>query len=127
MQPPLSGQKPPAKRCRELSYGAGSAGPVPPLGLRRDDPEPGTDGGTVPLRPLPARQGAAYLASRFASGTRQTGGTHWAGGASVARRAGCSLFPRFALIKGGGEKSRETTRVSRRASSAAFHPAIAPF
>lgn len=74
--------------------------PAMPLGLHCDDPQPSTDSGTIPLCPLPAHRGAAYLTPRFASGTRQTGGTHGAGGATVARRAGCSLFPRFALKEG---------------------------
>jgi len=80
-------------------------------GSHRDGPEPSTDTGTVPLG-----RGAAHLAPRFAGGTRQTGGTHGAGGASVARRAGCSLFPRFALMKG-----RKTKAVSRGDPGAARH------
>lgn len=47
--------------------------------------------------------GFAYLAPRLASRTCETGGTHGAGGASVARRAGCSLLSGFALNE--GEKS----------------------
>lgn len=46
------------------------------------------------------KEGFAYLAPRLASRTCETGGTHGAGGASVARGAGCSLLSGFALNEG---------------------------
>lgn len=46
------------------------------------------------------KEGFAYLAPRLASRTCETGGTHGAGGASVACGAGCSLLSGFALNEG---------------------------
>lgn len=59
-------------------------------------------GGTDPLPQFffPQGEGFAYLAPRLASRTCETGGTHGAGGASVARGAGCSLLSGFALNEG---------------------------
>lgn len=49
---------------------------------------------------MPCPLDAAHLAARFTSRTRQTGGTHGAGGAAVTGGAGSSLLSRFTLNEG---------------------------